>query len=343
MIYNFQQVIAIGIALKSEEESLHKTKPVCDGVLCLQLLYGAVVYRAQHTIHHVLGDLSLSKQSSRDLPTPVTPYTTSNPLLLDPESVEPPASLPINIRNPTAVRLVSQESVDTPTDNSTTGQTTDETFDDSEVEELREAMRRPHPVMMGEDGMGGSEFNMDGPPEFVIDMAQLRRLRGLDEEEGGDGTDEEGEMESEDEGDGEGRRQRRTDINRAQDNDSENTESLPSASDILLPLLAMEGSLGLDDLDDDEDREDDFDRAEDENGTERGDDTPAPGEDGDEGEGGERRTGRVSHDDPPDDRVRFLRLFAGKICFLYSSPSRPFSPVFIPTSLHHSYLLFLIR
>ena len=204
------KVIAIGIALKGEDESLHKTKPVCDGVLCLQLLYGAVVYRAQHTIHHVLGDLSLSKQSSRDLPTPVTPYTSSNPLMLDPESVEPPASLPINIRNPTSVRLVSQESVDTPTDNSTTGQTTDETFDDSEVEELREAMRRPHPVMLGEDGLtiDDSEFVMDGRPEFVIDMAQLQRLRGLDE--GEDSTDEEGEMESDDEGDG--RRQRRTDI-----------------------------------------------------------------------------------------------------------------------------------
>ena len=51
---------------------------MCDGVICLQLLYGAVVYRAQHTIHHVLGDLSITKQLSRELSTPVTPYTGNN-------------------------------------------------------------------------------------------------------------------------------------------------------------------------------------------------------------------------------------------------------------------------
>ena len=44
----------------------------------LQLLYGAVVYRAQHTIHHVLGDLSMAKQVSRELSTPLTPYTGNN-------------------------------------------------------------------------------------------------------------------------------------------------------------------------------------------------------------------------------------------------------------------------
>ncbi|XP_063683277.1 ubiquitin-protein ligase E3A-like isoform X2 [Bolinopsis microptera] len=79
MIYNFQQVIAIGIALREDEdETLHKTKAVCDGVTGLQLLYGAVVYRAQHTIHHVLGDLSMTKQLSREISTPVTPYTSNN-------------------------------------------------------------------------------------------------------------------------------------------------------------------------------------------------------------------------------------------------------------------------
>ena len=73
------QVIAIGIALREDEdETLHKTKAVCDGVTGLQLLYGAVVYRAQHTIHHVLGDLSMTKQLSREISTPVTPYTSNN-------------------------------------------------------------------------------------------------------------------------------------------------------------------------------------------------------------------------------------------------------------------------
>ena len=42
------------------------------------MLYGAVVYRAQQTIHHVLGDLSITKQLSRELSTPVTPYTGNN-------------------------------------------------------------------------------------------------------------------------------------------------------------------------------------------------------------------------------------------------------------------------
>lgn len=71
-------MIAIGIALRDEDETLHKTKSVCNGVTCLQLLYGAVVYRSQHTIHHMLGDLSISKQLSREISTPVTPYTSNN-------------------------------------------------------------------------------------------------------------------------------------------------------------------------------------------------------------------------------------------------------------------------
>lgn len=70
-----------------DSSSLHKITPVSEGVICLQILYGAVVYRAQHTIHHVLGDCGISKQLSRDITTPVERYT-SNHLI---EVLDPPA------------------------------------------------------------------------------------------------------------------------------------------------------------------------------------------------------------------------------------------------------------
>ena len=85
-------MIAIGIALKVDDETLHDVSCVCDGVACLQLLYGAVVYRSQHTIHYVLGELSLSKPSSKEVDnTPIDLYT-GNPLIEELAAAEPGAA-----------------------------------------------------------------------------------------------------------------------------------------------------------------------------------------------------------------------------------------------------------
>ena len=85
-------MIAISIATKAEDASLNTLKPACNATDCLQLVYGAVIFRAQKTLPQFLG--TLSRQASHDVPAPISTYTNVPRITSDHESITPVATSP---------------------------------------------------------------------------------------------------------------------------------------------------------------------------------------------------------------------------------------------------------